>query len=142
MSTTIRPELSKKNKYYIDKHRYYELKHFCLQYPSWKQKYRQLSRPDYPVSMIREVKADICKADPTGDRAILKERYSKRINLVEKVSTDADAFLSPYILKAVTKGVSFKQLQTMWGIPCGKDMYYDRYRKFFWLLSQRLDDIY
>lgn len=28
----VRPELSKKNKYYISKHRYYELKHLCLQY--------------------------------------------------------------------------------------------------------------
>ena len=28
----VRPELSKKNKYYISKHRYYELTHLCLQY--------------------------------------------------------------------------------------------------------------
>lgn len=33
MSTLIRPEVSEKNKYWIDKHRHYELKHFCLQYP-------------------------------------------------------------------------------------------------------------
>lgn len=31
MSTTVHPELSEKNQYRIDKHRYYELKHF-LQY--------------------------------------------------------------------------------------------------------------
>lgn len=31
-----RAEVSKRNKYYISKHRYYELKHFCLQYPEWK----------------------------------------------------------------------------------------------------------
>ena len=37
MSTTIRPELSEKNPYWIEKHRYYELKHFCLQYPIWKR---------------------------------------------------------------------------------------------------------
>ena len=30
-----RAEVSKKNKYYISKHRYYELKHFCLQYKEW-----------------------------------------------------------------------------------------------------------
>lgn len=39
MSTTIHPELSKKNTYWIEKHRYYELKHFCLQYPIWKEAY-------------------------------------------------------------------------------------------------------
>ena len=31
-----RPELSKKSLYHIPKHRYYELKHFCLQYEGWK----------------------------------------------------------------------------------------------------------
>lgn len=40
MGTVIRPETSKKNKYWIPRHRYHELKHFCLQYPecmSWCQ---------------------------------------------------------------------------------------------------------
>lgn len=33
MRNDMRPELSQKNPYWIGKHRYYELKHFCLQYP-------------------------------------------------------------------------------------------------------------
>jgi len=44
--------------------------------------------------------------------------------------------LHRYILKAVTEGLSYTYLRTRMDIPCGKDMYYDRYRKFFWLLSQ------
>lgn len=47
MGTTIRPEISKKNRYWIDKHRYYELKHFCLQYPTWKKAHSSLD------SMVR-----------------------------------------------------------------------------------------
>ena len=35
MSTQIRPEISQKNPYWIPKHRYYELKHFVMQYPAW-----------------------------------------------------------------------------------------------------------
>lgn len=38
MGTTLRAELSEKNPYWIEKHRYYELKHFCLQYPIWKKR--------------------------------------------------------------------------------------------------------
>ena len=142
MSTTIRPELSKKNKWYIPKHRYYELKHFCLQYPLWKQRYRQLCEPCYPISCMDKMPNDILKSDPTGKRAILKEKYFRRIKLLEDCANDADGFLAPYILKAVTKRASFTQLQTVYDIPCGRDMYYDRYRKFFWTLSNRLDDIY
>lgn len=32
-----RAQLSAKNPCHIPKHRYYELKHFCLQYPDWKK---------------------------------------------------------------------------------------------------------
>lgn len=42
MGTTLRAELSEKNPYWIEKHRYYELKHFCLQYPIWKKAYTAL----------------------------------------------------------------------------------------------------
>ena len=42
MGTVIRPETSKKNKYWIPRHRYHELKHFCLQYPLWKKAYLEL----------------------------------------------------------------------------------------------------
>lgn len=31
---------------------------------------------------------------------------------------------------------SYTYLKTVLGISCGKDMYYDRYRKFFYLLSE------
>lgn len=30
MGTDIRATISTKNRYWIEKHRYYELKHFCL----------------------------------------------------------------------------------------------------------------
>lgn len=38
MGNIIRAEVSESNPYWIEKHRYYELKHFCLQYPTWKRK--------------------------------------------------------------------------------------------------------
>ena len=34
-------------------------------------------------------------------------------------------------------GTSQEQLQTLYRIPCGKDLYYEAYRKFFWLLSSK-----
>ena len=38
----VKSELSQNNKYWIPRHRYFELKHFCLQYPEWKKKYIEL----------------------------------------------------------------------------------------------------
>ena len=42
MGTTLRAELSEKNPYWIEKHRYYELKHFCLQYSGLNHCHREL----------------------------------------------------------------------------------------------------
>ena len=48
---------------------------------------------------------------------------------------ETDDFFGPYILKAVTQGVSYDNLKTRWDMPCSKDKYYEFYRKFFWILS-------
>lgn len=136
MATVIRAEISEKNKYWIDKHRHYELKHFCLQYPEWKKAYAAFDDSSISVSKINPMPSSNIPGDPTAKRAVMKAYYSERINLIEKIAMEADKYLYDYILKAVTEELSFTYLKTRLGIPCGKDMYYDRYRKFFWLLSQ------
>ena len=136
MTTVLRAELSTKNKYYIDKHRYYELKHFCLQYPLWKKAYAELEAIDIPLSMIGQESINPDPSNPTMKRALMKIFYTERIKLVEKTAMDTDPYLYSYILKGITEEKSYTYLKTVLGIPCGRDMYYDRYRKFFWLLSK------
>lgn len=139
MATTIRPEVSVKNRYYIDKHRHYELKHFCLQYPRWKKAYIESMNGDVPLSMIDGARKSNGVYDPTSSRAMTRAYYSDRMMLLERVAKDADKYLWHYILKAVTEGLSYTYLKNRLEIPCGKDMYYDRYRRFFWLLSEIRD---
>lgn len=135
MATMIRAEISHKNKYYIDKHRHYELKHFCLQYPSWKKAYADFDDTSISLSTIESVPTNNLPGDPTAKRAMMKAHYFERISLIERIAMEADRYLYEYILKAVTENLSYTYLKSRLGIPCGKDMYYDRYRKFFWLLS-------
>lgn len=135
MATIIRAELSQKNKYWIDKHRHYELKHFCLQYPMWKRTYAALSELNTSLSNIQERSSNNIPGDPTAKCAIRKAYYLERINLVENMAREADEFLHTYILKAVTEELSYTYLKNKMQIPCGRDTYYDRYRRFFWLLS-------
>jgi hypothetical protein len=135
MATVIRPEISTNNKYYIDKHRHYELKHFCLQYPLWKKLYAELDSSSYGLSIIDRFPSGNKHSDPTSKRAAARLYYLERIELIEKTAMEADRFLYKYILKAVTEGLSYTYLKTKLNMPCSRDMYYDRYRKFFWLLS-------
>ena len=139
MATVIRAEISEKNKYYIDKHRYYELKHFCLQYNEWKKEYARCNESIIFASKIEREPVSNMHSDLTAKYAIKKLQYGTRIKLIERIAMEADDFLYPYILKAVTEGLSYPYLKTKLNIPCGRDMYYDRYRKFFWLLSEARD---
>lgn len=135
MATMIRPEVSIKNKYHIDKHRHYELKHFCLQYPTWKRAYAAFDDPSVPLSTIDKMPTSNLPGDPTAKRALMKATLTERIELIEQVAKEADKYLWTYILRAVTENLSYTYLKTRLEIPCGKDMYYDRYRRFFWLLD-------
>lgn len=134
--TVIRAELSEKNKYYVEKHRYYELKHFCLQYPIWKREYMEID--GFGTSTYEPVvyKSNT-PGDPTSRLAEKRLIYFENMKLVEQTAVAADAELASYILKGVTEELSYATLKARLDIPCGKDMYYDRYRRFFWLLDSR-----
>ena len=139
MATNIRPEISENNKYWIDKHRHYELKHFCLQYPKWKKAYADLNELSISLSRLEHESSTNIPGDPTEKCAIKKAYYSDKIKLIEKTAMDADNILWKYILRAVTENLSYTYLRTKLNIPCGRDMYYDRYRRFFWLLNNSRD---
>lgn len=133
MSTRIRPELSSKNKYKISKHRYYELYHFCLQYKEWKEA-TAISNSSKPWVIFS--KSSIDWSDPVGSSAISREKYLEKISWVEKSAKLSDPDISEYIIKAVTEGLSYNYLRLVMEMPCGRDMFYDRYRKFYWILDK------
>lgn len=136
MTTAIRATISEKNKYYIDKHRYYELKHFCLQYKEWRKAYAACNDAIIFGAHFERTSRSNIPSDITAKYGMMKAHYDERIKLIENTAIAADDYLHSYILKAVTEGLSYTYLKTNMNIPCGKDMYYDRYRKFFWLLSE------
>lgn len=136
MSTDIRPELAKHSKYRIERHRYYELKHFCLQYPAWKQLYSELD------SVVKPNSDDVPNKDahissPVESCALKRLFYSDRMEMVEKAAAETCPELSGYILAAVTKGLSYENIKLRLEIPCCRDTYYTLYRRFFWLLDKK-----
>ncbi|MCD8119688.1 MAG: hypothetical protein LUE29_09480 [Lachnospiraceae bacterium] len=140
MATSLRPELSERNPYWIERHRYYELKHFCLQYPIWKKALLELekngmSKGSTDISGIRSGNI----SDPTAECVAACEKYRKRMELVELTAQGVSFDLGDYILTGVTEGLSYDNLAKRYDIPCCKDVYYNLYRKFFWLLDMRRD---
>lgn len=130
-----KPELSKKNKYWIPKERYYELLHFCRQYLDFKHELLELYST-YPVQEYddSEHPVDCRPVENITTRAIALER---KIGIINDCAMAADPDLASWIIKGVTHGYSYGYLAMKLGMPAGKDMYYDRYRKFFYLLAQK-----
>ncbi len=138
MSQKLRPGVSSRNQYYLEKHRYYELTHFCRQYPSWKRTYTAidgLARQNLESPTI----ISSGYSDPTAKYAEALDRFSRRIDLVDRTAEKTDSVMGPYILIGATEGLSYDVLRANYDIPCCRDTYYALYRKFFWLLSQERD---
>lgn len=131
MSTVIRPELSQNNSYHISKHRYYELKHFCLQYHEWES-----ARRTDILKSSSIIKPGSEWSDPVGDAAAKNADIYRNMKLVRDAALSIDG-IGEYIFKAVTDGYSYNYLRTKLGMPCGKSYYYEKYRKFFWVLNER-----
>lgn len=137
MGTTIRAEVSKKNPYWIEKHRYYELKHFCLQYPIWRQAYVSLGGMSSNSSSLEICRDKYNMSNPTERIAMIRSNYAEKMDMIEKAAEESNSDIASYILMGVTKGVSYTLLSTKYDIPCCKDVYYESYRRFFWLLSKK-----
>lgn len=136
MSTKIRPEVSEKNKYWISRENYYELKHFCMQYREWKDRYNELYEKMTSGNSVATSSNSSEIFKPTERYASEMAELSRKMTLVEETVKKADPDIANWLFKAVTESRSFTWLKASCGMPCEKDMYYDRYRKFFWLLSQ------
>ena len=136
MSTTLRSELSEKNEYWIPRHRYYELKHFCLQYYDWKKRRVEIDGMiGYSFDNIRVDSSG--HSNLTEKNAVDRQYYSERIAMLESVARETDEVLGSYVLLGVTKGISYDVIKARLEIPCCKDIYYNLYRRFFWLLDKR-----
>ena len=129
----LKNELSEKSKYHLSKHRYLELKHFCLQYPEWKQRLKE-------ITDIRSSDTVMPGSDQISNEteriAIERTMLKNKIELVEKMAMETDQVLWFYVLQGVTEEATYTYLRNAMNIPCGKNMYYDRYRRFFWLLDR------
>lgn len=132
MDTVIRPEVSHKNTYYISKHRYYELKHFCLQYPEWKKSYISLDGLPSKSASVSEMYKGGCVSDPTAMYAEARIYYKDRMHMVEAACKEAAGDLAELLLKSVTEGLSYEKMAP----PCCKEVWYTAYRRFFWLLDK------
>lgn len=134
--SNVRPINEKK--YDISKHRFLELYHFCMQYSEWKDELK------YKKDTVRSIEVTDMptshgNGDATANLAVRRAELQRKCELIEQTAIEADPDIYQYIIKGVTtEYATYKYLKENAGIPCGKDMYYNRRRKFYWLLSNKI----
>lgn len=121
--------------YGISKHRYDELKAFCLQYDEKKSKINRsvgaVINDGMPKSNYKE--------NPLENNAIRNVSYQKDCEMIEKAAIAASSEIYPYIIKSVTNDLSYQFIEydeKLGRIPIGKTDFYGYRRLFYHYLDQ------
>ena len=75
------------------------------------------------------------KGKELGKGICQRKLLSDYMRMVEQSAMAADPELYSYILKSITENLTFVVLKSVYDIPCERDMFYDRRRKFFLVLN-------
>lgn len=102
----------------------------------WLKLYADLGIKMEAAHQDREVRGELY-GRKTENYALIRAELSKGMKLVEDCAKEASSEIGSFIFRGVTEGISYTQLRMLDGLPCGQDMYYDRYRRFFYILSQK-----
>ena len=121
--------------YRISRHRYEELKAFCLQYEEKKAKINRGISSIVNDGMPR----GNYKGNPMESAAIRNVAYQKDCEMIEQAAIAASAEIYQYIIKSVTNDLSYPFIEydeRLGKIPVGKTEFYARRRLFYHYLDQ------
>jgi hypothetical protein len=110
---------------------------FAMMYNEWKATYDALDgwRTAPTNDTTRPTNA---VSSPTEQDAIKREELFRKMEIVDQTLIEADPYICQWLKISVTNpGVTYNALRQR-GMACCPDMYYDRRRKFYFLLSKKI----
>lgn len=124
-------------KYKLSKHGFYVAYHYALLYNSWLGEYNALADSTTGVMYGKsEIWTDNDKVERYAAR---RGELRAKMEKVEQSAAEADPELYEYIMLGVTnEDVTFNILQSKYHIPLSRNRYYDRRRKFYFILSSKI----
>ena len=130
---------SYRGKYKMTKEQYLAAKYYALRYHEWQTEYRALTDTARGITYSDMPKGSLSTASPVEEAAIKCQAISDKIRLIEDTAAEAGGDLSRYLIKAVTNSdITFHQMKVLTDMPCGRDLFYNMVRRFYFLLSQKI----
>lgn len=139
-----RNDISRKNKWWIPKNRFLELKYYCLQVPDWQKTILQNNESIGIHAGIREGLGIVSPDSKFPDWKYVSENVElkNRIELINESAKISGGNFSKYIFEQVTEGRNYSYLLSHYSIPISSTNWHDAYyRKFFWVLDKKLRNI-
>jgi hypothetical protein len=126
-------------KYELTKEEYLSAKYYAQRYMEWLAKYNALKDSVAAIVPDDMPHGKGGTSAPTERLAIERDELAAKIKKIEDSAREADEQIGHFILvMAVTPGMTYDRMAAIHNIPCSKDMFYDRRRKFYWLLSKKI----
>lgn len=129
--------LSEKNEFYLPKEEFLTVLHFAQQYPNWERELRTEPDTSKAITYDEERVQTSGGYDACSEAAMRRYALAKKKQLVEDTVREVAPEIYEYLLLGVAYGVPFWELQEK-GIPCEKTMYYERRKKFYYLLAKKI----
>lgn len=126
------------SKYYIPKEVFLTAVHFCKQYPLWLAELSTYPNANKGVSYDRDVVQTSNLSDTTAEMATRRAEMARKKNLVDSTAEEVGGKkYGRWIVQGVCFDFPFFTLADR-GIPCGKDLYYQMRRRFYYELSKKI----
>ena len=128
-----------KGKYELTKEEFLSAKYYAARYQKWLDEYNALKDSVGAIVSDDMPHAINNISDPTGRLAERRAELKDKMEVIERTAFETDPQIAKWLLiMAVTPEMTFEQLKAKHDIPCGSSMFYERRRKFYWLLSQKI----
>jgi len=125
-------------KYKLSKFEYGYAKWFSLKYPEWLEEYNNLKDSVKGISYDGMPGGKGQVNDATQNLATKRAEIRDKMLKVERAAYDAGGDIAEYILKSVIfEDMTFEDMKAL-GLPCERTMFYERRRKYYFLLSKEI----
>lgn len=130
--------LRHKGKYELSIHQFAFVYHYAQQYREWKREAQAILDTGIKAIDYDKESGGNKMTDPTMETASRRLYLESKVQIIEDTCREADKFIWMYLLKAVTEeGVTYQKLRES-GMPCGRNYYFDRRRRFYWILYKKI----
>jgi hypothetical protein len=114
--------------------------HYALNYQDWLMEYNALADPSTGLRYDKDHVQSSNQVDTTEANGIRRAELREHMKIVEQAAIEADPDLYRFILLGVTmEEATYDILRRKYDMPASRGTFYDRRRKFYWVLWQHIE---